>query len=301
MEHLLTPPSWARLQAAIAQAVERGSGYSIELEVVRPDGTRRWVAGEAELEKDDAGRPLRLVGTALDITERKQTEYALRQARDEVRALSAHFEDQLDEERKRIAMDVHDEVGQLLTAMKHEIHLLRTRGDGAAAPGHRLDRLSELVDNSIEVTRNVAMNLHPPALDLGLTAALEWLAEDFELRSEIPCGVRTRGGEVSLDGRQATALFRVAQESLTNVARHAAARHVQIDLREGPGGLTMTIRDDGRGFDLDAAQAQGHFGLLGMRERAWRIGATLDIDTQPGKGTAICVALRRACGHGGTS
>jgi PAS domain S-box-containing protein len=292
MAHLLTPESHQRLTAAVGRAVETGAPYTVELEVVRPDGTRRWVVGHGVAERDAAGRPVRLVGTGLDITERKRVELALADARDEVRAIAGHFEDQLDDERKRIAMDVHDEVGQLLTAMKHEIHLLRTRSAEPGAAGDRLDRLSELVDNSIEVTRNVALNLRPPALDLGLAPALEWLAEDFELRSEIGCEVRLHGAEVRLDDRQATALFRIAQESLTNVARHSRATRVRIDLAGAPERLSMTICDDGCGFDLERARAQGHFGLLGMNERAWRIGATLTIDTRPGQGTCVRVELQ---------
>jgi signal transduction histidine kinase len=180
--------------------------------------------------------------------------------------------------------------------MKHELHLLQTRPGEPQAADNRLDRLRELVDNSIEVTRNVALNLRPPALDLGLAAALEWLAEDFELRSEIPCDVRVRGNETPLDDRQATALFRIAQESLTNVARHAGARRVQIEVDGAPDRLTMTVRDDGRGFELAAAREQGHFGLLGMNERAWRIGATLQIDTRPHHGTTVRVDLRPESG-----
>jgi PAS domain S-box-containing protein len=291
MEGLLTPDSWARMQAAIGEAVTHGTPYTIELEVVRPDGAHRWVAGQAEVECDAQGRPARLVGTAQDFTERKLAELELRKTRDEVRELSRRFEEERDQERKRIAMDVHDEIGQLLTAMKHEIHLLRSHAGTAVASERGLQRLGELVDNSIEVTRNVAMTLRPPALDLGLTAALEWLAEDFELRSEIGCEVRVSGDDFVLDDRQAIALFRIAQESLTNVARHARARRVQIALDSAAGRLAMTINDDGRGFALASARQQGHFGLLGMQERAWRINATLSIDSRPGEGTSIHAEL----------
>jgi signal transduction histidine kinase len=137
----------------------------------------------------------------------------------------------------------------------------------------------------------VALILRPAALDLGLLPALEWLAEDFTLRSEIPCRVEASAGDVALGEKASIELFRIAQESLTNVARHARASQVRLLMRRRDDALEMSVIDDGCGFDPAQAQASGHFGLLGMRERALRLGGTLLIDSEPGRGATICVRL----------
>ncbi|MBL8301211.1 MAG: ATP-binding protein, partial [Ideonella sp.] len=126
----------------------------------------------------------------------------------------------------------------------------------------------------------------------GLVAAIEWLAEDFALRWEIPCDVTVGGSDFALDDLRATALFRIVQESLTNVARHARARQVQIVVRSDGQRLHLSVRDDGVGFDTAQAQDRGgSFGLLGMRERALKIGARLSVDSRPGDGTTVRVDL----------
>lgn len=290
-DRVFLPDSWARLQAARMRALREELPYEIELEGRRGDGSIGWFMARGEVARDDAGRVIGTFGTLQDITEHKRAEAEMRQVRDQVRELSSHRDDVVDQERKRIAIDVHDEVGQMLTAMRLQLDLLLARHDDPRALAAAADRLRGLIEDTIEVTRNVALNLRPAALDLGLVPALEWLAEDFRLRSELPCSVEADAGEVSLGEKAATELFRIAQESLTNVARHAQARRVLIALRRIDGALCLSIRDDGCGFDPQGAASVGHFGLLGMRERALRLGAALRVDSAPGNGTAISVTL----------
>jgi signal transduction histidine kinase len=287
---ILMPESLACLRAAIQAAITTGASYELELQMLRGDGTLGWAVARGEARFDSAGRVAGLAGTLQDITERKRYEIALREARDQVRRLSGHLEDELDRERKRIAMDVHDELGQRLTAMRMRLDWLQASVAGADTQA--IDSVRALIDETIEVTRNVALNLRPPALDVGLVAALEWLAEDFTLRLETAiCIVDAPAGDIRLEDRHALALFRIAQESLTNVARHAEATTVRIRLALVGPWLQLEVRDDGRGFDVEAARAQGHFGLLGLRERALRLGAVLDIDSRPGEGTAVRLTM----------
>jgi len=140
------------------------------------------------------------------------------------------------------------------------------------------------------VVRHVARNLRRAGVDCGLTAALEWLAEDFGHRWELPCELQLPEGEIALDEARATALFRIVQESLTNIARHAHARRVRIRLRRCPSRLCLCVADDGVGFD-SAHERSGRFGLLGMRERALKIGARLRIRSRPGGGTTLLLNL----------
>lgn len=256
-----------------------------------PDGSLRHVSLHMAVARDTEGRALRLDGTVQDVTEHKRAEADLRSMRDQLRELSSHHEDRVNEERKRIALDVHDELGQMLTAMKLQVDLLQSQLQDRAAADAAAARLRTLIEDTIEVTRNVALNLRPPALDLGLVPALEWLAEDFSLRTELPCSVEATAGEVALGEKAAIELFRIAQESLTNVARHAGARHVRLALQQSGGTLQLSIHDDGCGFDPQGPSRVGHFGLLGMRERALRLGAELEIRSRPGQGTTIAVQL----------
>jgi PAS domain S-box-containing protein len=288
---LFTATSWERLQALRRHALDHGDPYEIELELVRRDGVPAWVMARGEVAHDAQGHIIGLFGTVQDITAHKLAEAGLREARDQLRSLSSHHEDVLTEQRRRIALDVHDEVGQMLTAMKLQIDLLQSELAGRSAALASAERLRQLVDDTIEVTRNVALNLHPPALDLGLVPALEWLAEDFSLRTDIPCTVRAAAGDAAVDAKAAIELFRIAQESLTNVARHAQARSVQLRLAPTRGALCMSIRDDGCGFDAAGAGVGRHFGLLGMRERALRLGAVLEIQSVVRAGTTVRVTL----------
>jgi len=187
---------------------------------------------------------------------------------------------------------VHDELGQALTALKMELALMGRRIGGDAALNAQLGRMSAMVGGTLDVVRHVVSNLRPSALDFGLVAAIEWLAEDFGLRWEMPCEVHLEGQEVALGDERATALFRIVQESLTNVARHAHARRVDIRIASDGQLLRLSVRDDGVGFEPPQDQDRGaSFGLLGMRERALKIGARWRLTSHPGQGTQIDLEL----------
>ena len=288
---LYTPQSGRRRHALVQQSLLSGAPFELEVEFLRADGTPNWGVSRGEVTRNDRGQIVGMSGTLQDITERKRTEIALRDARDQVRELSGHLEDELNQERKRIALDVHDELGQMLTAMRLQLELLQSQLAQPEQAQRTGDRLRELIEETMEVTRNVALNLRPPALDLGLAAALEWLAEDFGLRTDIECRVEVPAADPGLDENEAIALFRIAQESLTNVARHARARQVSITLRLQGAWLQLEVHDDGAGFDAGLPPPAGHFGLFGMRERALRLGAEMAVDSQPGAGCTVRVRV----------
>nr|WP_246088912.1 histidine kinase [Paraburkholderia guartelaensis] len=266
----------------------QGSFGDAEVKLRRPDGTQFWAMATARLSNYD-GAPAIYVGLH-DISGRKRVEDELLRSREQQRALSAYLEGIREDERKRSALEIQDELGQLLTALKMDVSLLRMRlTDDPEAIG-RADDMRELVEGTIWMVRNVASHLRPAALNFGLVSALEWLTSQWSRHNAIPCELHMASGEPALSDMQATVLFRIVEAALTNVARHAAAQRVAVTLTTGPGSLDLRIRDDGRGFDVAAAYARYAYGLLGMTERARLIGGTLRIDSQPCKDPTIGIA-----------
>jgi signal transduction histidine kinase len=212
----------------------------------------------------------------------------LLESREKLREFGAYMEATREDERKRIALEIHDELGQLLTALKMDVSLLKMR---LSAPDllEKVADMHVLVDRTIWMVRNVANHLRPAALNFGLASALEWLAEDFARRNTIPCLFRMNGSEPVLPEAHATAVFRVVQESLTNVARHARASHVHVTLTRTERGFDLHVNDDGCGFEPETARNGYSYGLLSMSERARLIGASLRIDSAPGAGTTVSV------------
>ena len=223
-----------------------------------------------------------------DITEATEQ---LRDTKEKLRALAAHQEQMLEQERKGIALEVHDEMGQLLTALNLDLSLVGLRfGDNRELLA-MVDKMHVLLGKTIKVVRHVSSNLRPAALDLGLAPAIEWLAEDFSSRWPVRCRLDSSDDDIVLDDLLSTAVFRVIQESLTNVARHANAREVVIFLSHSNQELCVVIEDDGQGFDTTVVGQGSGFGLFGMRERMLALGGTLRIDSEPGKGTTVSIKL----------
>ncbi|WP_018152310.1 PAS domain-containing sensor histidine kinase [Leeia oryzae] len=237
-------------------------------------------------------------GTLWDISENKRNELSLAETSARLRELSVHLETVREEEKARIAREVHDELGQVLTALKLETSMCEL-AFASQTPGlqERLSSMKKLIDQTIQMVRNVATALRPPVLDLGLPAALEWYARRFEARFVIPVAVTLPPGLPELADSEATALFRIVQEALTNVARHAEAGSVRIDLAMTPTGLTLTIADDGKGFDPGHASEERSFGLIGIRERVEMMGGSFLIESRLGQGTVLTVKVPLTMEH----
>ncbi|MDD5175154.1 MAG: PAS domain-containing sensor histidine kinase [Sterolibacterium sp.] len=265
--------------------------YEFDSLHVHEDGHRFPVQVDIINVRGDADElPYRIVSVR-DITERKELEATLINAREQLRLLSAYQEHLLEEERKRIAREVHDELGQKLIAMQMGLSNLRLRYGADPTLLGKVEELHALVEDTIDVVRHVASNLRPAALALGLVQAIEWLAEDFSQRYKIPCRVETSSAELVLDDVVATTVFRVVQESLTNVSRHAGASEVNISLQCDKHQFQLLVRDNGRGFDPAVVREKNGFGLLGMRERVLALGGRLHIDSAPGKGTTMMIDI----------
>jgi two-component system sensor histidine kinase UhpB len=262
-----------------------GTG-DIEFRVVSPDGNVRWLSGRATVIRDAAGKPLREYGTNADITERKRAEEELGRRAQQLEALSRRLIEAQEAERRAVARELHDDFGQVLTALKINLHQ-RGRDDSESIA---------LIDGAIARMRELAQNLRPPLLDeLGLDASLRWYVEREAKRA----GLDFRLDLAPLAERPQPVLemtcFRIVQEALTNIVRHAEAHRVEIELAQSNGELQLVVCDDGKGFDVPAARKRaaegGSQGLLGMQERVALVGGVLDIDSAPGRGACIRARL----------
>ena len=267
--------------------------YAVEKRLYHRDGRVVWVVLSVALVRDREQAPLYFIGQILDISVRKAMEQELIGSRTRLRELAAYHDAVREEERKRIALEIHDELGQLLTALKMDISLLRMQSGADPEVGRRTGDMRELVEKTIRVVRQVASNLRPAALNLGIGPALEWLLEDFGQRTGIAYELNLSGGEIELDDTRATAVFRIVQESLTNVMRHADAASVAVSLRRDGEALFLEVKDDGRGFDYEAASHGPSFGLLGIRERVRVLGGALTIESGAGRGTVVSIHIPR--------
>ncbi|SOE92500.1 PAS domain S-box-containing protein [Burkholderia sp. D7] len=265
--------------------------YGLDCRVSGADGVVRIVQFQAEAMPGAETQPLKLVGTIQDVTERKGIEHELLESREQLRELSAYMEAIREEERKRIAMEIHDELGQLLTALKMDVSLLKMRLADDSGAAKKADDMRELVEKTIWMVRNVASHLRPAALNFGIVSALEWLVEDFGRRKGLSCQLWINGREPVLEDTHATAVFRIVQASLTNVARHAGASRVDVTLTSTGTALDLYVSDDGCGFDPAAARKGYSYGLLGMSERARLIGGSLRIDSSPETGTVVSIHM----------
>jgi signal transduction histidine kinase len=196
-----------------------------------------------------------------------------------------------EEEKARIAREVHDELGQMLTVLKLEVSMCEL-AFAELDPGlhQRLGSMKRLIAQLFQLVRDVATALRPPILDAGIASAIEWQARRFEARTQIPCLVQVPDNLPALSDAKATGLFRILQEALTNVMRHAQAHSVEIELVREDGQLRMTVSDDGTGFCRDQPRPTS-FGLVGVRERVLMLGGSMALDSEPGEGTSLSVAI----------
>jgi PAS domain S-box-containing protein len=272
------------IRAADLQVLASRQPYQVEEALPPPDGLRTYLSVKFPI-YDEQGAPTGVCGIATDITE-------LKQARDQLRRLSGSIMANQEKERKAIARELHDELGQVLTALRMDAVWLSERLRPVdPKSGERALAMCRLIDHTIDEVRGLATRLRPGVLDdLGLIDALEWCIADFEKRTGIACLFTHRKGPM-IDGIGATAAYRIVQEALTNVTRHAGATQVKVSLKPEKGMLTLAVVDNGRGFNLQEIAASECLGLAGMRERAGLLGGSLEIQSRPGQGTKVCFRL----------
>jgi PAS domain S-box-containing protein len=239
-----------------------------------------------------------LVVFITDVTERRRSLAALQESEarlqvlaEQLRELSAHLETVREEEKARIAREVHDELGQMLTVLKLETSMCELAyADLDPGLRDRLNSMKRLIAQLFQLVRDVATALRPPILDAGIASAIEWQARRFEARTQIPCLVQVPDNLPRLADATAIGLFRILQEALTNVMRHAEAHSVELNLSLKAGVLCMSVADDGKGFD-QAADRPASFGLVGMRERVLIMGGRLHLDSTLGEGTTLRIQI----------
>jgi PAS domain S-box-containing protein len=292
-------PWWAHsptLQERLRQAVRAAaSGEVVRFEATHPDrtGRLRYVDFSLKPVHDEHGAVSLLIPEGRDITERKHAQQALEESREQLRGLADGLLLAREEERTTIARDIHDVLGQTLTALKMDVAWIGRRLDGDVPSARaKLAAMATLIDDTVVAVRRIATDLRPGILDdLGLAAAVEWQAREFESRTGIHCALHASLGDGALDPTASTAVFRIFQESLTNVTRHSQASHVAITLERRDGDLILEVRDDGIGIaEADASNVRS-IGLAGMRERAQLVGGAVSIAGSPGAGTTVRVQI----------
>jgi PAS domain S-box-containing protein len=273
---------------------EKGVSQSyleLEYRIVRPDGSVRWIWDRSFPIRDEAGEVSRIVRITDDITERRLAQEELQRSFAELRALTSRLQSVREEERTRVSREIHDELGQALTAIKIDLsswsrELDPPEGRQRAVP------ILQMIDQTIQSVRRISTELRPGILDdLGLLAAVEWAAEEFQRRTGTRCQLDLPARDAGLDQEGATALFRIFQETLTNIARHAKATLVVIRLTAENGNIVLEVRDNGIGFTPPQVSAGSSLGILGMKERALLLGGKLTMTGAPGAGTTVRASI----------
>jgi PAS domain S-box-containing protein len=266
----------------------------------KADGTPILIEGDYVCLYDDEGRITGHFGIQRDITERtrqeqalRESEESLRRSRQELRDLAARLQTVREEERTRIARELHDELGQALTGLKLDLSWVRGRLTRQQSDlSERMQALVSRVDGTVDAVRRIATELRPGVLDLlGLVAAIEWQAQEFGRRTGIETNLAIHSDQSPLDDARATTVFRILQEALTNVARHAQASEVRITYSRDRDQIMLEVADNGRGFAQDQLAGRRSLGLVGIRERAIACGGELELTAKPGQGTVVKVRI----------
>ena len=281
--HLYTGESWDRLRAAVEAALDSGAPYELVLEMVRADGTHRWVTARGEAHRDSTGRIAGLRGTVQDITERKLAEEALS-------SVNGRLLEAQESERARIARDLHDDIGQrlaLLTLVLSEAKGLLPDSSGGELRGC-LDVLQRHTTEIIADVQALSHDLRPPRLlHLGVVAAMQGFCEELAAQKSTEIDFRYENVPDTVPPGVSLCLFRVLQEALHNAVRHSRVRHFDVRLRGTGSTVNLTVRDDGVGFDVDAATRGLGLGLTSMKERLKLIGGELSIKSRSMGGTTV--------------
>ncbi|MES2016353.1 MAG: response regulator [Pseudomonadota bacterium] len=292
--------------AALAAIVASRTGRSALLQEYRllaRDGHQRWFRDQAEVVLDDDGKALFMQGILVDITRNKLAENALQQSQDALRRLAAHQEEIKENERKRIAQEIHDELGGLLTGIKAYISVASANSAARAQPPEPLlADAANLAQEAIDTVRRVITDLRPSVLDqLGVWAALDWYGTQVERRAGLRwhCRIEAQVASLDLGPQRSTMLFRIVQEALTNVVRHAGAATVSLAASIEGRNLILRLSDNGKGIEQARLHNRESWGILGMHERAGHFGGTLSFTGNSGQGTTLLLRLPLELRHAG--
>ena len=263
-----------------------------EYKLRRKDGRYIWVETEGSLIYKD-GKPFAVQGIARDITAKKMAEEALRESKEQLRNLATHIQSVREEERTAVAREIHDELGQALTAIKMDLSWLDKKIPAEYSPLFKKTKaMSALIDSTIQTVQRISAELRPGLLDdIGLLAAVEWQAEEFQKRTGISCDLSVSSQDITLDQDRSTAVFRIFQETLTNITRHAHASQVKVSLAKKDNALELKVKDNGRGIIEEKISDPKSLGLMGIQERVYSLDGKIHIRGIPNKGTTVTVFI----------
>jgi PAS domain S-box-containing protein len=250
------PDDRPRIEQGLKEAPMKTGNYEVDYRIVVPDGSIKHIHDVIYSLTKEAGQVVERYGVVMDVTARRRAEEELQKSRDQLRALTAQLQNVREEERTRVAREIHDELGQALTAIKLDVTaLVRELPADQGSAAQRGQSILKLLDETIQSVQRISTDLRPGILDdLGLAAALEWAAEEFETRTGTRCRIHVSEEDITIDPDRATALFRIFQEILTNVARHAKATQVNIRLDKDKGKLVLEVHDNGLGISEEQLQ-----------------------------------------------
>ena len=286
------PDDYSFVEEALVNAiVNNGINPGINYRIYKKDNEIRWFNTKCNILKDDNGKPVQMFGLTTDITNLKLIEEKLNQTNERLHSLTEHLHNIREEERKRISREIHDELGQLLTAIKIDLSRLSLNPTKTVDEiSTEIDIMLKLVDRSIKSVKEIATELRPGILDqLGLTASIDWQLKEFQARTKIKCKSNLEDELIDLSTDKATAMFRMFQETLTNIARHSGATEVKVSLKVINGNILLEIKDNGKGITADEINNPKSLGLIGMKERAYLIGGKLEIKGFCNKGTKVTI------------
>jgi signal transduction histidine kinase len=278
----LAPEEREGLMEQIEAAADRGTNLSWQGRTASARGGR-WLQLQGKLRRRDAASAL-WDAVAFDISD-------LKRAEGEVRELTAHLESVKETERAGVAREIHDDIGAIFFGLKLDLAWLRKRIGDSAPLLERLDGIDAQLESGIQASQRIVRLLRPPILDYGVVAAIEWLARDFAKRTGIACDFAANVEELAIAPEYGTAVFRVMQESLTNILRHAAATSVRVRFEVAEGFVRLTVSDNGRGIEEGALRKRTSYGLRGMRERALELGGSFKLEPAEGGGTRLALTL----------
>jgi PAS domain S-box-containing protein len=289
---LIHPDDRQRVFKECSGLAEKPMSIVQEYRILAKDGSTRWVRDHKSSFFKEDGSLIGIDGIVYDITERKQAEAELKLIQEQLRSLADHLQSVREDERSAIAREIHDEMGQALTGLKMDLSWLAGKVLKDRELLEKIRAMSGLVSATHKTVQRITTELRPGILDdLGLAAALEWQTEEFQSRTGIACTLTVDPGDIVIDEKRSTALFRIAQESLTNISRHAGATRVTVSLKEKNGRIVLRVRDNGRGITKEELSSNTSFGIMGMRERVHQFHGKVRISGSPGKGTTVMVRM----------
>ena len=284
----------------INQMLAEPKDFEADYRIVLPGGHIRHLHSVGHPVLNDAGELVEFIGIVQDVTERKRVEGALRRSLKRLHAVGARMERVREEERTRLAREIHDELGQALTGIKMDLRSMFDRPPAGKERRRRSQVILQGVDDAIQSVRRIATELRPGILDdLGLVAAVDWAAQEFAKRTGTKCTLSLPRKDLAIEPEVATALFRILQETLTNIARHSGATEFSVRLAEEDSHLSLEIHDNGRGFEEPLMGSGRSLGILGMQERAFLLGGSLTISTLPEEGVTVTARIPRLRDAGG--